>query len=224
MFKNVLFDLDGTLIDSYEGITKSVNYALEKSGKAPAPDDVLRKFIGPPLLYSFEKFCRMSRREADAAVKFYRERYAVRGKFENTVYDGVPRLLKALRENGVKVCLATSKPIVFAKEILKHTFSILRDGGTVIITSKKGAINGYTCFDTMWFHDITIKRLGLKTKKLLNKFPLFAEPVKSICLLMRADNKGKKINEMLCPDSEIPELCSKRGLNFKYYQIEKRSK
>lgn len=120
MFKNVLFDLDGTLIDSYEGITKSVNYALEKSGNAPAPDDVLRKFIGPPLLYSFEKFCRMSRREADAAVKFYRERYAVRGKFENTVYDGVPRLLKALRENGVKICLATSKPIVFAKEILKH--------------------------------------------------------------------------------------------------------
>ena len=126
--------------------------------------------------------------------------------------------------SSVFVILSPERSLQASKEILRHTFSILRDGGTVIITSPKGALNGYTCFDTMWFHDITIKRLGLKIKKLLNKFPLFAEPVKSICLLMRADNKGKKINEMLCPDSEIPKFCSKRGLNFKYYQIEKRSK
>ena len=126
--------------------------------------------------------------------------------------------------SSVFAVLSPERSLQASKEILRHTFSILRDGGTVIITNKKGVINDYTCFDTMWFHDITIKRLGLKTKKILNKFPLFVEPVKSICLLMRADNKGKKINKMSCPDSEISEFCSKRGLNFKYYQIEKRSK
>ena len=106
-----------------------------------------------------------------------------------------------------------------SKEILRHTFSILKDGGTVIIVDKEN-LPEYSCFDMMWFHDITIKRLGLN--KRICKFPLFYAPIKSIYILLQVKNTNRVIYEGDCPDHEIKEFCLLRGLNFKYYKLEKR--
>ena len=120
MFRYCLFDLDGTLTDPREGITKSVQYALEKKGIIE-PDLVkLEPFIGPPLRDSFMEKYGMNRTEAEEAVAIYRERFAPIGVFENRIFDGIPELLKALSEEGVKVAIASSKPTIFVQKILKH--------------------------------------------------------------------------------------------------------
>lgn len=116
MIKYLLFDLDGTLTDPYEGISKCLIYALEKTGFAL--HDEYRKFIGPPLTYSFVNFCGMSEKQAVEAVKIYRERFSSIGLFENKVYDGIPELLALIKNNGVKLAVATSKPTCFSKRIL----------------------------------------------------------------------------------------------------------
>lgn len=120
MFPFVLFDLDGTLTDPYEGITKSVQYALEDYGMHVSDRTALRCFIGPPLLEQFMEFAGMCREEAEHAVEKYRERFAVQGLFENKVYDGIPKLLAVLRNAGCQLAVATSKPQVFANRILEH--------------------------------------------------------------------------------------------------------
>lgn len=115
----VFFDLDGTIVDSEEGITRSVEYALNKF-QIDVPDrKSLRCFIGPPLVESFMKFYGFDDEQAIKACGFYRERYRVKGVYENTVYEGIPDLLKRLSEKGVKIALATSKPEVFAKIVLE---------------------------------------------------------------------------------------------------------
>lgn len=119
-YKNILFDLDGTITDSQEGIVNSVKYAVEKSGMPPLSDATLLKFIGPPLDYSFVNYAGMTPDEADVAVAYYRETYSVKGIFENTLYKGIEEVLKALSESGARVILATSKPEHFARIILEH--------------------------------------------------------------------------------------------------------
>ncbi len=116
----VLFDLDGTLTDPGMGITNSVMHALKKYGIEVTDRSELYKFIGPPLHESFEKYYGFSHEEAMQAVEYYREYYKIKGIYENLLYDGVEDLLKTLFENGRKIILATSKPEVFAKEILRH--------------------------------------------------------------------------------------------------------
>ncbi len=116
----MLFDLDGTLTDPGIGITNSVMYALKKYGIEVADRAELYKFIGPPLNESFEKYFGFSHEEAMKAVEYYREYYKVKGIYENSLYDGIENLLKKLFENGKRIILATSKPEVFAKEILHH--------------------------------------------------------------------------------------------------------
>ena len=118
MIRNILFDLDGTLIDSQEGILNSVIYALEKMGKAIPEKKELFCFIGPPLHVSFQTFCGMSEEEATRAVAFYRENYTPRGVYEFAVYPGVETMLKKLSASR-QLYLATSKPEVFAKQILE---------------------------------------------------------------------------------------------------------
>ena len=119
-FDVILFDLDGTLTDPALGITNSVAYALRKMGITPPERKELLKFIGPPLAGSFEKYYGLSREESYRAVELYREYFAPKGIFENTVFEGIPEMLKSLKAAGKTVALATSKPTVFADKILKH--------------------------------------------------------------------------------------------------------
>lgn len=121
-YEVLLFDLDGTLTASGEGITKSVQYALEKMGKGELGQDLerLNVFIGPPLLKQFMAFCGWSEAEAEQAVKYYRERYTVTGIFENRPYEGIEKLLKTLKEKGYKLCVASSKPDSMVHIVLEH--------------------------------------------------------------------------------------------------------
>ena len=120
MYKYVLFDLDGTLTDSGEGITNSVAYALKKFNITVTDRTELYKFIGPPLHGSFKEYYRFSDADCELAVAYYREYFKEKGIFENRVYDGIEELLKALKENGHIIFLATSKPETFAVKILEH--------------------------------------------------------------------------------------------------------
>ena len=115
-----LFDLDGTLTDPAEGITNSVMYALEKYGIRVKDRSELYPFIGPPLADSFKKYFGFSDEQAAQAVEYYREYFRAGGIFENKLYEGIPEMLAALREEGITVALATSKPYEFAVKILEH--------------------------------------------------------------------------------------------------------
>ena len=108
------------MTDPGDGITNSVAHALKKYGIEVTDRTELYKFIGPPLHESFEKFYGFSREEAMKAVEYYREYYKVKGIYENSVYEGIETLLKKLKESEKKIVLATSKPEIFAKEILRH--------------------------------------------------------------------------------------------------------
>ncbi|MBD5632431.1 MAG: HAD family hydrolase [Clostridia bacterium] len=119
-FKNVLFDLDGTLTDPFEGITNSIVYALRKFGIEVEDKRALLPFIGPPLFNSFREIYGFSAADAEKAVKLYREYFAEKGIFENRVYEGVLTLLHNLEAEGKTLILATSKPEPFAEKIVKH--------------------------------------------------------------------------------------------------------
>lgn len=120
MYQYIFFDLDGTLTDPGIGITNSVMYALKKWNIEVADRSELYKFIGPPLVDSFEKYYGFSKEEAEQAVVYYREYFREKGLYENTIYDGSEKLLADLKASGKKVVLATSKPQEFAEIILKH--------------------------------------------------------------------------------------------------------
>ena len=124
-YKYILFDLDGTITDSSEGITKSVAYALKSYGIHVDDLDTLRCFIGPPLMESFEKYFEFNHEDAKKAVETYREYFRETGIFQNKVYDGIEELLSNLKKAGKKILMATSKPEVFAKQILEH-FHLIR--------------------------------------------------------------------------------------------------
>lgn len=124
-YKTYLFDLDGTLTDSGRGIINAVRYSLKRFGDEIPEEETLLKFIGPPLWESFETFLGFSREKAENAVKLYREYYNETGLFENSVYSGIPELLEALRSDGAKLAVATSKPEVFSLKILER-FDLLK--------------------------------------------------------------------------------------------------
>ncbi len=110
MYQVILFDLDGTLTDSKEGILNCLRYAFEKLGK-PVPDEsVLIKFIGPPLQNSFMEFCGFTEEEAVEGILKFRDRYVPIGKFENVGAPGMPELCARLSEKGYLLALASSKP------------------------------------------------------------------------------------------------------------------
>lgn len=116
----LFFDLDGTLTDPFEGITRSVAYALGHFGIEVGDRATLSPFIGPPLRESFRERYGMSDAEADVAVARYRTYFNTRGIFENKVYDGIPELLGRLRKAGATLVMATSKPTPFARRIAVH--------------------------------------------------------------------------------------------------------
>ncbi len=117
-YKYILFDLDGTLDDPFEGITKSVEYAMKKFG-VECDRNELKCFIGPPLTDSFMSVFGLGEEDAFRAVDYYREYYRPTGIFEVTIYEGIKELLSELKSAGYKLVLATSKPIVFANMILE---------------------------------------------------------------------------------------------------------
>ena len=119
-YEAVLFDLDGTLTQSHPGILECVKRGLVEMGKPVPPPEILRKFIGPPLAYSFTTFCGMTMREAEEGIERYRLHYNRDGIFECTVYEGIFPLLEELKKRNVKLAVATAKPGSMAKRVLEH--------------------------------------------------------------------------------------------------------
>ena len=119
MKKTILFDLDGTLTDSGEGIINCVIYALERFGLPIPSRESLRYFVGPPLHESFIKQG-VPADQAEKAVAVYRERYIPIGKFENTPYPGIRELLETLKTEGHTLYVATSKPEQISIDVLEH--------------------------------------------------------------------------------------------------------
>lgn len=115
-----LFDLDGTLTDPGEGITRSVAYALSFFGIEVKDRTALYPFIGPPLVDSFSTFYGFSPEQARQAVERYREYFSRQGIFENELYPGIKELLEDLKRHGVRILLASSKPELYARKILEH--------------------------------------------------------------------------------------------------------
>ena len=119
--KAILFDLDGTLTDPREGITRSIAYALGRMGVEPPPLADLTFAIGPPLRASLARLIGTESADAvERTLAFYRERFADVGLFENAVYDGVAETLAALSGSGATLFVATSKPRVYAERIIRH--------------------------------------------------------------------------------------------------------
>ena len=117
--KTILFDLDGTLTDSGEGIINCAALAL-RHFNLPVPDrETMRVFVGPPLHESFIRFG-VPEDKTEEAIRVYRSRYIPIGKFENTPYPGIAELLEKLKSQGHRLYVATSKPEQMSIEILEH--------------------------------------------------------------------------------------------------------
>jgi phosphoglycolate phosphatase len=117
--KTIYFDLDGTLTDPKVGITRSIQYALEKLGRVAPPEEDLTWCIGPPLRGSLLKLLGDDHL-ADRAVSFYRERFSDIGIYENGVYAGIEDTLSLLTGRGRRLFVATSKPRIYAERIIDH--------------------------------------------------------------------------------------------------------
>ncbi|MDR1191393.1 MAG: HAD hydrolase-like protein [Verrucomicrobiales bacterium] len=117
----ILFDLDGTLIDSGPGIINSIRHALAELGREPPSAAALRWCVGPPLTVIFQRLLRADDPALIAsAVAAYRRRYQAGGMFEAAVYPGIPAALARLKARGPRLYVATSKPEIFARQILTH--------------------------------------------------------------------------------------------------------
>lgn len=117
-FDTVFLDLDGTIIDSEQGIVTSVIYALKKFGIEKKREELL-KFIGPPLIASFQEYTGLSRGDAEKAVEYYRENFGTKGVYEYRLYDGIRQMLRTLSGEGIRIVMATSKPEHYARIIAK---------------------------------------------------------------------------------------------------------
>lgn len=120
MRNNILFDLDGTLTNPGEGITRSVQHALVALGVEPPPLKELEAFIGPPLGESFREIAGFSQQQADLAVFHFRQYFREKGIFQNEMFPGMPALLDSLKQKGKTLYVATSKPEVFARQVLDY--------------------------------------------------------------------------------------------------------
>ncbi len=119
-YRHYLFDLDGTLTDPREGITRCVQYALRHFGILVEDRRTLYPFIGPPLVPSFMEFYDLSKEQAEEALAVYRSRFSTKGWAENEVLAGIPEMLSTLRKQGKELHVASSKPEIFVLRILEH--------------------------------------------------------------------------------------------------------
>lgn len=155
MYQYFFFDLDGTLTNPKEGITKSVRYALKHFGIEEPNLDNLVRFIGPPLQDSFCEYYGFSPEKSMEAVLKMRERYQTVGKFENEIFEGIPELLSDLKAQEKVLAVSTSKPESFATDILKH-FHILEYFDVVVGANLDGTRT------RKWeVIEETLKRLGI---------------------------------------------------------------
>ena len=120
MYSHILFDLDGTLTDSREGIVNCVKYTLEKMNRPALSERQLNQFVGPPLQQMFQQMCGLTPEETVQAIALYRERYNTIGKFENAAAPGAAELLRELKERGYTVALASSKPEALCLFLCEH--------------------------------------------------------------------------------------------------------
>ena len=116
----VFFDFDGTIADTGAGIFNSVSYAIAAMGFPPLPDDRLRTFIGPPVFDSFKRELGLNDEDAAKAVEKYRERYSESGIYQLEVYNGIEELIKELKNSGIKVAIASSKPEKFVVRLIDY--------------------------------------------------------------------------------------------------------
>lgn len=119
-YDTILFDLDGTLTDSSQGIINSIVYALNKMNISVENTTSLRRFLGPPLHESFKEFYGFDDDKIKSVLSYYRERFSTKGVYENQVYDGIIPMLKELNKNGKRIVLATSKPQKFTDIIINY--------------------------------------------------------------------------------------------------------
>jgi len=121
MLSNILFDLDGTLTDPKDGITRCIQFSLDQLGVTPPRVDQLTWCIGPPLRGSFSRLLNtLDDALLDQALSYYRKRFSETGMYENVIYPEIIPALRRIRTAGFRVLLATSKPSVFARKILDH--------------------------------------------------------------------------------------------------------
>ena len=159
MYKVIFFDLDGTLTESGEGITKSVQYALEKIGRPEEDLEKLKVFVGPPLMEQFMKYAGVDEATGRKAVEYYRERYEVKGIFENRPYEGVETMLQELKRRGYILAVASSKPEYYVTKILDY-FN-LTDYFNEIVGSE---MNGARTSKTEVIEE-ALKRTGMSSRR-----------------------------------------------------------
>ncbi len=121
MYRNIMFDLDGTVTDSGRAIVSAVEYALSRFGYENQPKEKLESFIGPSLFDSFTREYAMNEEDCKKAVALYREVYEKKGlMFEVDIYEGIPELLTELKNRGFRLFLVTSKPLHFTGQIMER--------------------------------------------------------------------------------------------------------
>ena len=118
--KHLLFDLDGTIIEPKEGIVNSIRHAVDLMGAVMPSEEELHQFIGPPIMDSFQEKLKLNYAQALEAVSHFRRYYAETGIHQNALFRGIADVLHALKQEGYTLYVATSKPTVFAKEILEE--------------------------------------------------------------------------------------------------------
>lgn len=185
MFQYCLFDLDGTLTDPGEGITRCVQYALRSLGIEEPDLKKLEPFIGPPLTDSFMEFYGLTREQAVRAVDAYRERFAPVGIYENRLIDKVPQLLERLKGSGVTLAVASSKPGPFVRKILER-FGIEKYFDVIVGSELDGARS-------------TKEEVVKEALCRLAPFGLGREEKKSLCAMIgdrKFDIQGAKAHEI----------------------------
>ena len=155
--KYILFDLDGTLTDSKEGILRCFRHAFKVLGVPQPDDETMKSFLGPPLTESFRKVMGGEEKAAEG-VRIYRERYSTVGLFENRPYDGIKELLEHLREKGYILAVATSKFERYARMILEE-FGLIGYFDAVTGCGPDGVLDTKT-----EVIEETLRRLGVKDK------------------------------------------------------------
>ncbi len=181
MYKTILFDLDGTILNTAEGITEGVRIALEGRGLPPLPYEIRKMFIGPPLRDSFQKYCGVDAEMAEQLLADYRVFYGTEGLHLAKPYEGIKAFLKRLYESGKELYIATSKPTEYSKimldewglsgyfkEIVGAGMGKSMDAKDKIIayclhvaTSKEAVMVGDTMYDVIGAHKNNIPAIGV---------------------------------------------------------------